>query len=156
MGGYCDMGRLYMARPPASMMMMAMTHAKTGRSKKNLDNIRLLRHFDAGEGWFVFAGSPLSLRYRKGQPLPHPPAALSADLRRSVGHRAPDLRKRAIGRRWCGRESASAAEPCPHCPRSGRWDFPWDRGSPLAAGPGWPVQQSLPAQRPGHTFPEGG
>jgi len=33
-GGYCDMGKLYMARPPASMMMMAMTHAKTGRSRK--------------------------------------------------------------------------------------------------------------------------
>ena len=43
MGGYCEMGRLYMARAPAIMMMMAMTQAKTGRSKKNLDNIGLLR-----------------------------------------------------------------------------------------------------------------
>jgi hypothetical protein len=50
MGGYWDMGRLYMAKPPVSMMMMAMTHAKTGRSRKNLDNIERLRQFDFGAG----------------------------------------------------------------------------------------------------------
>jgi len=38
--GYCDMGRLTMDKMPASMMMMAMTQAKTGRSMKNLAIMR--------------------------------------------------------------------------------------------------------------------
>jgi hypothetical protein len=42
MGGYCDMGRLKIASPPATMRMMAMTQAKTGRFRKNLDNIAIL------------------------------------------------------------------------------------------------------------------
>ena len=36
MRGYCEMGRRRMDSAPASMMMMAMTQAKTGRSMKNL------------------------------------------------------------------------------------------------------------------------
>jgi hypothetical protein len=44
MGGYWDMGRLYIARVPPAMMMMAMTHAKTGRFRKNLDSISYLRY----------------------------------------------------------------------------------------------------------------
>jgi len=34
--GYCDTGRRSMDSVPASMMMMAITHAKMGRSIKNL------------------------------------------------------------------------------------------------------------------------
>ena len=60
MGGYCDMGRLYMARPPASMMMMAMTQAKTGRSRKNFDNIRRLRSIAPVRLWTVLAAPGLS------------------------------------------------------------------------------------------------
>jgi hypothetical protein len=37
------MGRLKIARPPATMRMMAMTQAKTGRFRKNLDNMARLR-----------------------------------------------------------------------------------------------------------------
>src|SRR3954470_4427820 len=37
MVGYCSMGRLKAAMPPASMMTMARTQAKTGRSMKNFD-----------------------------------------------------------------------------------------------------------------------
>jgi hypothetical protein len=33
---------LYIARAPATIMMMAITQAKTGRFKKNLDNIARL------------------------------------------------------------------------------------------------------------------
>jgi hypothetical protein len=39
MGGYCETGRLWFANAPATIMMMAITQAKTGRSRKNLDNI---------------------------------------------------------------------------------------------------------------------
>ena len=42
-GGYCDMGNLKIANPPPTIMMMAITHAKTGRSRKNRDNIKRLR-----------------------------------------------------------------------------------------------------------------
>jgi hypothetical protein len=42
MGGYWEMGKLWIASPPASIMMMAMTHAKTGRSRKKLDSINVL------------------------------------------------------------------------------------------------------------------
>src|SRR5690606_16337655 len=35
MAGYCDTGRFRMDRVPASMMTMAMTQAKIGRSMKN-------------------------------------------------------------------------------------------------------------------------
>src|SRR6266571_4586806 len=35
--GNCAIGRLVIESVPASMMKMAMTHAKTGRSMKNLD-----------------------------------------------------------------------------------------------------------------------
>lgn|GEM_PF-4545335 len=34
MDGYCEIGRLRMEIPPASMIIMAITHAKTGRSIK--------------------------------------------------------------------------------------------------------------------------
>src|SRR4051812_40604463 len=37
MVGYCSIGRLEAAMPPASMMTMARTQAKTGRSMKNFD-----------------------------------------------------------------------------------------------------------------------
>ncbi len=40
--GYCAMGRLVIESAPASIMMMAMTHAKTGRSMKNLDIVNFL------------------------------------------------------------------------------------------------------------------
>ncbi len=36
MAGYWDTGSSKMASAPASMMMIAMTHAKMGRSMKNL------------------------------------------------------------------------------------------------------------------------
>src|ERR1035441_824298 len=39
MGGYCETGRVWMARAPATIRMMAMTQAKTGRLRKNLDNM---------------------------------------------------------------------------------------------------------------------
>src|SRR6478609_720955 len=45
MVGYCSMGRLEAAMPPASMMTMARTQAKTGRSMKNLDKPILLLRF---------------------------------------------------------------------------------------------------------------
>src|SRR5690349_16139770 len=35
--GYCAIGRPVMQSAPATVMKMAMTHAKTGRSMKNLD-----------------------------------------------------------------------------------------------------------------------
>src|SRR6185436_13134918 len=35
--GYCAMGRLVIESAPASMITIAMTHAKTGRSMKNRD-----------------------------------------------------------------------------------------------------------------------
>jgi hypothetical protein len=38
-GGYWETGKLKIASPPASIMMMAITHAKTGRSKKKFDNM---------------------------------------------------------------------------------------------------------------------
>ena len=38
-GGYWEMGRLWMDRQPNTIRMMAMTQAKTGRSRKNFDNI---------------------------------------------------------------------------------------------------------------------
>src|SRR4030042_3546320 len=90
MGGYWDMGRLYMARPPASMMMMAMTHAKTGESRKNFDNIKLLRYFDAWDGGFVLAGLPLSLRSFKGTTFTASPGRTfcrPSTIRRSPGAR---------------------------------------------------------------------
>ncbi len=40
MAGYCRTGSLTTETAPAIMMMMAMTHAKMGRSMKNRDNMR--------------------------------------------------------------------------------------------------------------------
>jgi hypothetical protein len=37
------MGRVWIASPPATIKMMAMTQAKTGRLRKNLDNMAWLR-----------------------------------------------------------------------------------------------------------------
>src|SRR6185312_5584838 len=45
MVGYCSMGRLEAAMPPASMMTMARTQAKTGRSMKNFDKPILFLRF---------------------------------------------------------------------------------------------------------------
>jgi hypothetical protein len=39
MRGYCSIGRPRIARAPPSMMEMAMTQAKTGRSMKNFEII---------------------------------------------------------------------------------------------------------------------
>jgi hypothetical protein len=38
MVGYCSIGRLVAAMPPASMVTMAMTQAKTGRSMKKRES----------------------------------------------------------------------------------------------------------------------
>ena len=46
---------------PVAMMMMAMTHAKTGRSRKNLDSIAPLRQFALAAGGVAFACSSLFL-----------------------------------------------------------------------------------------------
>jgi hypothetical protein len=43
MGGYCEMGRLWMASPPNTIITMAMTHANTGRFRKNRDSMASLR-----------------------------------------------------------------------------------------------------------------
>ncbi len=40
MGGYWDTGIWWMANAPTVMMIMAMTQAKTGRSRKNFESIR--------------------------------------------------------------------------------------------------------------------
>src|SRR4051812_42091249 len=45
MVGYCSMGRLKAAMPPASMMTMARTQANTGRSMKNFDKPILFLRF---------------------------------------------------------------------------------------------------------------
>ena len=60
MGGYWEMGRLWMASPPATIIMMAITQAKTGRSRKKFDNIRGLRYSAAVVGlfWLLLSGRP--------------------------------------------------------------------------------------------------
>jgi len=50
MGGYCEIGRVWIARQPATIKMMAMTQAKTGRFRKNLDNMARLRYFEVEAG----------------------------------------------------------------------------------------------------------
>jgi hypothetical protein len=44
-GGYWAMGKVYIAKPPNTIIIMAITQAKTGRSRKNFDNINFLRLF---------------------------------------------------------------------------------------------------------------
>src|SRR5690348_9218143 len=39
--GYCSIGSVVIERPPASMITMAITHAKTGRSIKNCEIVTL-------------------------------------------------------------------------------------------------------------------
>jgi len=51
-----------MASPPKTIMMIAMTQANTGRSKKNLDNITPLPQFDFAAGGAVFLDSTPSFR----------------------------------------------------------------------------------------------
>src|SRR5512143_737359 len=90
MGGYWDMGKLYMARPPASMKIMAMTHAKTGRSRKKFDNIRLLRHFDVWDDGFGLTGLPPSGGPEKGTTFTEAPGRTlwsPSTIRRSPGAR---------------------------------------------------------------------
>jgi len=40
MGGYCATGSEKIATPPSNIMTMAMTFASTGRSMKNLENMK--------------------------------------------------------------------------------------------------------------------
>jgi hypothetical protein len=56
MGGYCEIGRVWMASPPATIKMMAMTQAKTGRFRKNLDNMARFRYFEVEAGWAGVTG----------------------------------------------------------------------------------------------------
>ena len=46
--GYCALGRVVMETTPTTMMTIAMTHAKTGRSMKNLDIVIFLS-FDGAQ-----------------------------------------------------------------------------------------------------------
>src|SRR5271154_4425295 len=52
--GYCAMGSVLMARPPANITTMASTQAKIGRAMKNSDTLTLLLRRSRGGGWRGF------------------------------------------------------------------------------------------------------
>src|SRR5450759_1850520 len=68
-GGYWEIGSFTIARAPASIMAIAMTQAKTGRERKNLD----------------IGAALTSRRRRRARPSPPPRDGPSAARRRSRG-----------------------------------------------------------------------